>query len=69
MKTTVEIDESKLEQIRRMDTAPRTKEEIIDMALDELLSTMSRQRLRKMRGTGGWDGDLDEMRSYDVPLI
>jgi len=69
MRTTVEIDESKLEQIRRMDTAPRTKEEIIDMALDELLSTMSRQRLRKMRGTGGWDGDLDEMRSYDVPLI
>lgn len=69
MKTSVEIDNSKLELIRKMDTAPRTKEEIIDMALDELLSTMSRRRLRNMRGTGGWDGDLDEMRSYDVPLI
>lgn len=53
MKMSVEIDDSKLELIRKMDSAPRTKEEIIDMALDELLNIMSRQRLRKMRGTGG----------------
>lgn len=68
MKTSVEIDDSKLELIRKMDTAPRTREEIIDMALEELLNSMRRQRLVEMRGTG-WDGDLDEMRTYDVPLI
>lgn len=67
MKTNVEIDK-KLELIREMDSSLKTKEAIIDLALDELLDSMSRQRLRKMRGTG-WEGDLDQMRSYDVPLI
>lgn len=67
MKTHAEIDR-KLELIREMDSSLITKEDIIDLALDELLDSMSRQRLRKMRGTG-WDGDLDQMRSYDVPLI
>lgn len=67
MKTHAEIDR-KLELIREMGSSLITKEDIIDLALDELLDSMSRQRLRKMRGTG-WDGDLDQMRSYDVPLI
>lgn len=67
MKTHAEIDK-KLELIREMDSSLKTKEDIIDLALDELLGSMSRQRLRKMRGTG-WDGDLDQMRSYDVPII
>lgn len=67
MKTHAEIDK-KLELIREMDSSLKTKEDIIDLALDELLDSMSRQRLRKMRDTG-WDGDLDQMRSYDVPII
>lgn len=67
MKTNVEIDK-KLELIREMDSSLKTEEAIIDLALDKLLDSLSRQRLRKMRGTG-WEGDLDQMRSYDVPLI
>lgn len=68
MKTTVKVDESKLELIRKMDSEAKTKEEIIDLALEELLNSMRRQRLIDMRGTG-WEGNLDEMRTYDVPLI
>ncbi len=62
MKTTVEVDNSKLELIREMGSEARTKEEIVDLALEELISIKSRQRLRAMRGTG-WDGDLDKMRT------
>ncbi len=68
MKTTVEVDEKKLERIREMNADFETEQEIIDCALDELLKAMSRQRLIESFGSG-WDGDLDEMRSYDVPLI
>ena len=68
MKTMVEIDSSKLETIQKMYSKLETKEEIVDKALEQLLDTLSRELLRKMRGTGGWDGDLDEMRTYDVPL-
>ena len=67
MKTPIEIDK-KLELIREMYSSLKTKEDIIDLALDELPNSMSRQRLRNMRGTG-WDGDLDKMRSYHVPII
>ncbi len=67
MKTTVEVDSKKIERIREMNADLETEQEIIDRALDEFLKAMSRQRLIDSFGTG-WDGDLDEMRTYDVPL-
>ena len=69
MRTNVEIDESKIEKIRDLNQSLRTKKEIIDVALSELINIMRRQRLREMRGKGGWEGDLDQMRTYDSPSI
>lgn len=69
MRTNIEIDESKIEKIRDLDQNLRTKKEIIDLALTELINAMHRQKLRDMRGKGGWEGDLDQMRSYEVPVI
>lgn len=68
MKTNIEIDDKKIEIIRDLTTELKSKREIIDFALEELIQTMRRQRLRQMRGKG-WQGDLDLMRSYDVPLV
>jgi Arc/MetJ family transcription regulator len=68
MRTNIEIDESKIAAIRQLNSSLKTKKEIIDTALEELINTMRRQRLRQMRGKG-WDRDLDEMRTYEVPLI
>ena len=68
MRTNIEIDESKIAAIRQLNSSLKTKKEIIDTALEELINTMRRQRLRQMRGKD-WDGDLDEMRTYEVPLI
>jgi Arc/MetJ family transcription regulator len=69
VRTNIEIDESKIEKIRDLDQNLRTKKEIIDLALTELINAMHRQKLRDMRGKGGWEGDLDQMRSYEVPVI
>ena len=69
MRTNVEIDESKIEKIRDLNQNLRTKKEIIDVALSELIDTMRRQRLREMRGKGGWEGDLNQMRTYDAPSV
>lgn len=68
MRTNIEIDENKIAAIRQLNSNLKTKKEIIDTALEELINTMRRQRLRQMRGKG-WDDDLDEMRTYEVPLI
>ena len=69
MRTNVEIDEAKIDQIRDLDKNLRTKKEIIDFALSELINSKHRQKLRDMRGMGGWEGDLEQMRTYDVPTI
>jgi Arc/MetJ family transcription regulator len=68
MRTNIDIDESKIAIIRQLNSNLTTKKEIIDTALEELINTMRRQRLRQTRGKG-WNGDLDEMRTYEVPLI
>jgi Arc/MetJ family transcription regulator len=69
MRTNIEIDESKINKIRDLDKSLHTKKEIIDFALTELINAKRRQRLREMKGKGGWEGDLDQMRSYDVPSV
>ena len=69
MRTNVDVDENKIDKIRDLDQNLRTKKEIIDLALSELINSKRRQRLRDMRGKGGWDGDLDQMRTYEVPSI
>ena len=69
MRTNVDIDESKIEKIRDLNQNLRTKKEIIDAALSQFIDTMRRQRLRDMKGKGGWEGNLDQMRTYDVPSI
>lgn len=69
MRTNVEIDENKIEKIRDFDQNLKTKKEIIDFALSELINQMRRQRLLESRGKGGWDDDLEKMRTYDVPTF
>ncbi|WP_159471002.1 type II toxin-antitoxin system VapB family antitoxin [Dyadobacter sp. 3J3] len=67
MRTNVEIDESKIEKIRDFDQNLKTKKEIIDFALSELINQMRRRRLLDSKGKGCWDDDLEKMRTYDVP--
>jgi Arc/MetJ family transcription regulator len=68
MRTNVEIDEEKISAISQLDDNLKTKKEIIDLALNELIGNLRRQRLRQMRGKG-WEGNLEKMRVYDVPTL
>jgi len=41
----------------------KSKRELVDLALRELLRDTKRKEMLKLRGTVRWEGDLDELRS------
>ena len=61
MRTNVVIDDALMEEARRL-TGLKTKREIVDQALRLLVRLRSQERIRALRGTLAWDGDLDAMR-------
>ena len=62
MKTSIEIDEQLLTQAQAL-TQAKSKEEVIDLALQRLIQTLRRQQMLHLRGNVQWDGNLDEMRA------
>jgi Arc/MetJ family transcription regulator len=40
----------------------RSIRELVDRSLRELVARLKRQRILELRGRGGWQGDLSEMR-------
>lgn len=67
MRTNIDIDDKLLAQAMDM-SGVKTKKEAVNQALKDWIYKMALKRLREMRGNG-WDGDLDQMRSHDVPLV
>ncbi|WP_221393927.1 type II toxin-antitoxin system VapB family antitoxin [Dyadobacter sp. NIV53] len=63
MKVQVEIDQKKIEKIRRFNKNLRTKREIVDLALTELINSINRQKSMELSGIVEWEGDLNEMRT------
>lgn len=67
-RTNIEIDEQLIERVMQIYRL-RSKREAVDFALRKLVpEPMSRKEMLAMEGIG-WDGDLDEMRSQDVPEL
>jgi Arc/MetJ family transcription regulator len=65
-RTNIEIDDELVERAMRIYRL-RSKREAVDLALRKLVGEpMSREEMLAMEGTG-WDGDLDAMRSQEVP--
>ncbi|GAB2796712.1 type II toxin-antitoxin system VapB family antitoxin [Rhabdobacter roseus] len=69
MRTNVDIDEEKIEKIRRMNRNLKTKKDIINKALDEFIASMHRQSLLSLRGKVEWEGDINAWRTQDVKDI
>ena len=44
-------------------TGLRTRRELVDLALRELLRHHQQRRLLELKGTVAWEGDLEEMRA------
>ncbi len=62
MKAYIEIDQKLLEEILQK-TDLKTKKEVVDAALKELLRKIKLRELAELRGKITWEGNLDEMRA------
>jgi Arc/MetJ family transcription regulator len=61
MRTNVVIDEKIIEKAKKY-TGLRTKKEVINYALEELIKRKERKEILKLAGKLHWEGDLNEMR-------
>jgi Arc/MetJ family transcription regulator len=61
MKTLVEISEDILDEAMRLSDA-KTKREVINMALDELIKARLRQRLKGLAGSGIMETKLSDLK-------
>lgn len=61
MRTNIEIDDRLMKDTLKI-TGLKTKREVVDLALKELLRLEKQTGFRKLRGKIDWQGDLEEMR-------
>ena len=61
MRTNVVIDEKIIEKAKKY-TGLRTKKDVINYALQELIKRKERKEILKLAGKLHWEGDLNEMR-------
>ena len=61
MRTNIEIDDNLMKKVMRV-TGAATKKEAVDSSLKLALRIHGQISLRKLRGMGGWQGDLEKSR-------
>ena len=61
MRTNIEIDDKLMRDTLKV-TGLKTKREVVDRALKELLKLERQKDFRKLKGKIAWQGDLDQMR-------
>ncbi len=61
MRTNIEIDDKLIKDTLKA-TGLKTKREVVDFALKELLRLRKQTQIRKLRGKVRWDGELEAMR-------
>ena len=61
MRTNIEIDDKLMKDTLKA-TGLKTKREVVDFALREVLRLKKQAELKKLRGKSHWEGDLEQMR-------
>ena len=61
MRTTIEIDDKLIRMAMKL-ARTKTKRETVEEALNLLVRLRKQERIRSLRGTVRWEGNLDEMR-------
>ncbi|HYS43449.1 MAG TPA: type II toxin-antitoxin system VapB family antitoxin [Geobacteraceae bacterium] len=56
-RTNIVLNEELVEEVKSL-TSLKTKKEVVDLALHELLKQLRRKKLLAMRHKGLWEGDL-----------
>jgi Arc/MetJ family transcription regulator len=65
LRTNIELDEKLVDEAMKL-THKKTKKELVNYALRELVSKMKRKQLLEIEGKVEWTGDLGEMRKSRV---
>lgn len=61
LRTNIELDEKLVREALKL-THKKTKKELVNFALKELVSRMKRKKLLELEGRVEWKGDLARMR-------
>ncbi|GMT48450.1 MAG: DUF2191 domain-containing protein [bacterium] len=61
LRTNIELDEKLLKEAMKL-THKKTKKELVNLAIKELVSKIKRKKLLELEGKVKWNGNLDEMR-------
>ncbi len=61
MRTNIEIDDKLMKDTLKV-TGLKTKREVVEVALKELLRVRRQGEMKKLRGKFRWEGDLEKMR-------
>jgi Arc/MetJ family transcription regulator len=65
LRTNIELDEKLVKEAMKF-THKKTKKEIVNYALEELVKRFKRKQLLELEGKVEWAGNLDEMRKSRV---
>ena len=65
LRTNIELDEKLVKEAMKL-THKKTKKELVNYALKELVSKVKRKKLLELEGKVEWTGDLGEMRKSRV---
>jgi Arc/MetJ family transcription regulator len=61
MRTNIELDDKLVKEAFRL-TDAKTKRELVDLALQELVARRKQKNILRWAGKINWEGDLGEMR-------
>ena len=61
LRTNIELDEKLMDEAMKL-THKKTKKELVNYALKELVSKIKRKKLLEIEGKVQWTGNLAEMR-------
>ena len=64
MKASIEIDEDLMKKALKY-SGLKSKKDIINTALEAYVKYQMRLKILSLLGNGKWEGNLDEMRTYD----
>jgi len=65
LRTNIELDEKIVAEALRL-TRKKTKKEVVNFALEELVRKIKRKKILALEGKVKWAGNLDEMRKSRV---
>jgi len=61
MRTNIVLDDEIIKEAKKL-TSLKTKKDVVDFALRELINNLKKKNLLALRHKGLWEGNLGEMR-------